>query len=113
MAADFTSIIPRVRSISDNSFDVGVIDPPYKRGDDKKYGERYGKELIRYAKSDPTCYTNIHDTQYYRNYFDNAVYRIQVDRLGALCNYFCFFLRSYNAKRKTFTEEMYDYHYYA
>ena len=27
----------------DDAFDVGVCDPPYKRGDGKKYEERYGK----------------------------------------------------------------------
>lgn len=27
----------------DDSFDVGVCDPPYKRGDGKKYEHRYGK----------------------------------------------------------------------
>ena len=27
----------------DNSFDVGVVDPPYKRGDGLKYEQRYGK----------------------------------------------------------------------
>ena len=78
----------------------------------EKYGERYGEELIRYAKSDPTSYANIYDTQYFRNWIDNAVYRVEVNKLGGLSNMFCFFLRNYNPKRKTFTSRMYDYHYY-
>lgn len=56
---------------ADNSFDVGVCDPPYKRGDGKKYEHRYGKA--------PKT-----ETQVTWSYYDTLAELLRVVRCGVI-----------------------------
>jgi hypothetical protein len=78
----------------------------------KKYGV-YSECLIGLAKSYPRTYANIGNTSYMREWCGHYVNEAKIDQRGDLSYFFCFDLANdYNDKRKTFTDEMYHYHYY-